>query len=87
MSILCSIIRLIPNMMRLRFYSYIVAVGFALMWAGLIILKITICETRDAWKKLGTAQCVLGEAVAAVELTSASRLHCARARPSRDRGR
>ena len=57
------------------------------MWAGPINLKNSICETRDAWKKLGTAQCVLGEAVAAVELTSASRLHCACARPFPDRGR
>ena len=57
-------------MMRLRTYAYFVAASFGVMWAMLIILKMTICEVHDEWKKLPGAQCVLGEAVAAVELVS-----------------
>ena len=71
MSILFSIIRLIPYMMRLRIYAYISAVLFGLMWAALIILKITTCETDTAWKQSPGLQCVLGRADAGVELASA----------------
>ena len=70
MSILFSIIRLIPYMMKMRIYAYICAVLFGLMWAALIILKIAICETDTAWKKSPGVQCVLGRADAGVELGS-----------------
>ena len=70
MSILFSIIRLIPYMMKMRFYACMSAVLFGLMWAALLILKISVCETDTRWKNLPGAQCVLGPAVAGVELGS-----------------
>ncbi|RPD65695.1 hypothetical protein L226DRAFT_543154 [Lentinus tigrinus ALCF2SS1-7] len=70
MSILFSIIRLIPYMMRMRYWAYFFAVLFGLMWAALIILKVAICETDTAWKKSAGVQCVLGPAVGGVELAT-----------------
>ncbi len=70
MSILFSIIRLIPYMMRMRYWAYLFAVLFGLMWLSLIILKLAICETDTAWKKSPGVQCVLGPAVGGVELAS-----------------
>ena len=72
MSILCSIIRLIPYMMRLRLYAYAAAVAFALMWTALVVLKIAICEADTSWKSKPGAQCVLGPAVGGIELASES---------------
>ncbi|KAI0746976.1 hypothetical protein C8Q80DRAFT_810997 [Daedaleopsis nitida] len=70
MAILCSIIRLIPHMMRLRTYAYLSAVLFGLMWAALLILKLVICETNTEWKKGPGFQCVLGPAVGGVEIAT-----------------
>ena len=72
MSILFSIIRLIPHMMRMRSWAYIAAGLFGTMWAALIILKVSVCETDTAWKHLPGVQCVLGPAVGGIELASAS---------------
>ena len=71
LSILFSIIRLIPYLMRLRVYANMAAVLFGCMWVALIILKITVCETRPEWKQTQGVQCVLGPAVGGVELASA----------------
>nr|VWO99627.1 PKS_ER domain-containing protein [Ganoderma boninense] len=70
LSILFSIIRLIPFLMRLRMYATMAAVLFGCMWASLIILKIAICETHPEWKQTQGVQCVLGPAVAGVELAT-----------------
>ena len=70
MAILCSIIRLIPYMMRMRYYAYTAAVLFGCMWAALLILKLYTCETNNTWKLGPGVQCVLGSTVAALELTS-----------------
>lgn len=72
MSILCSIIRLIPYMMKMRIYAYMSVVLFGLMWTALVTLKLAICETNDAWKNLPGVQCVLGPSVAGLELASTS---------------
>ncbi|EJF63843.1 hypothetical protein DICSQDRAFT_101936 [Dichomitus squalens LYAD-421 SS1] len=70
LSILCSIIRLIPYMMRLRNYAHVFSALFGIMWAALIIIKIVVCETDTAWKKTAGVQCVLGPAVAGIELAT-----------------
>ncbi|KAI0765341.1 hypothetical protein C8Q74DRAFT_1047074 [Fomes fomentarius] len=70
MSILCSIIRLIPYMMRMRIYAYMSVVLFGLMWTALVTLKLAICETNDEWKHLPGVQCVLGPSVAGLELAT-----------------
>ncbi|PIL27671.1 hypothetical protein GSI_10823 [Ganoderma sinense ZZ0214-1] len=70
LSILFSIIRLIPYLMRLRVYATMAAVLFGCMWVALIILKITVCETHPEWKQTQGVQCVLGPAVAGVELAT-----------------
>ncbi|KAI0711363.1 hypothetical protein C8Q76DRAFT_769277 [Earliella scabrosa] len=70
LSILCSVIRLIPYMMRMRYYAYTAAVLFGCMWAALLILKLYTCETNNTWKLGPGVQCVLGSTVAALELTT-----------------
>ena len=62
-------------MMRLRTYAHVFGVLFGLMWLALIILKIAVCETDTAWKRTPGVQCVLGPAVAGVELASESRFY------------
>ncbi len=70
MSILFSIIRLIPRLLRLRTWSNLSAVLFGLMWAALLIYKIAICEANPSWKQSAGVQCVLGHGVGAFELAS-----------------
>ncbi|KAH9941193.1 uncharacterized protein BXZ73DRAFT_98408 [Epithele typhae] len=70
LSILFSIIRLIPTMMRLRIVANICAFAFGFMWIGLVILKLVVCETNTEWKSRKGVQCVLGEAVASVEIAT-----------------
>ncbi|KAI0634878.1 hypothetical protein C8Q77DRAFT_1055091 [Trametes polyzona] len=70
MSILFSIIRLIPYLMALRLHAYICAGLFGLMWVALVIQKLIVCETNTAWKHSPGVQCVLGEAVGGLELAT-----------------
>ncbi|KAI1798037.1 hypothetical protein LXA43DRAFT_876302 [Ganoderma leucocontextum] len=70
LSILFSIIRLIPYLMKLRVYANMAAVLFGCMWVTLMILKITICEIHPEWKQTQGVQCVLGPAVGGVELAT-----------------
>ncbi|KAI0371241.1 hypothetical protein BV20DRAFT_193037 [Pilatotrama ljubarskyi] len=70
MSILFSIIRLIPYLMAMRVHAYFCAVLFGLMWTALIIHKLVVCESNTAWKHLPGVQCVLGHAVGAFELAT-----------------
>lgn len=70
MSILFSIIRLIPSLLKLRIYAHLSAVLFGLMWTALLIHKIAVCESNPAWKQSAGVQCVLGHGVGAFELAS-----------------
>ncbi|KAH9852440.1 hypothetical protein C2E23DRAFT_885585 [Lenzites betulinus] len=70
MSILFSIIRLIPTLMTMRVHAYFCAILFGMMWAALLIQKIVVCETNPSWKKSPGVQCVLGHAVAGLELAT-----------------
>ncbi|KAI0646490.1 hypothetical protein C8Q79DRAFT_909611, partial [Trametes meyenii] len=70
MSILFSIIRLIPYLMAMRIHAYICAILFGMMWVALIIQKLVVCETNTAWKHLPGAQCVLGHSVGGLELAT-----------------
>ena len=69
-SILFSVVRIIPYMMVLRKWAYGMVAWFFAMWAVLIIQKTYVCEHNAGWKKLPGVQCVLGESVAGVELFS-----------------
>ncbi|KAI0777246.1 hypothetical protein BD413DRAFT_467318 [Trametes elegans] len=68
MSILCSIIRLIPYLMAMRVHAIVCAFVFGMMWIALIIQKIVVCETKPEWKHSPGVQCVLGHAVGGLEL-------------------
>ncbi|GBE87450.1 hypothetical protein SCP_1101260 [Sparassis crispa] len=70
MSILASILRIIPHMLVLRRYAYAGSFLFLAMWAANIIQKVYICEHHTAWKRLPGVQCVLGNSVGAVELAT-----------------
>ena len=70
MSMLYSVIRIIPPMMTLRRIAYFCAVLFGCMWAALLIQKVTICARNRAWEQLPAPQCHLGKSVGIVELIS-----------------
>ncbi|KAG7091446.1 hypothetical protein E1B28_010481 [Marasmius oreades] len=68
MSIIFSVIRLIPPMMRLRRISNISAVLFMLMWIGLLIQKTYICASNTSWFQHADPMCRLGHGVATNEI-------------------
>jgi hypothetical protein len=70
MSMLYSVIRIIPPMMTLRRIAYCCAVLFGCMWAALLTQKVYICAHHRAWERLFAPQCHLGESVGIVELIS-----------------
>jgi len=70
MSMLYSVIRIIPPMMTLRRIAYCCAVLFGCMWAALLIQKVYICAHHKAWERLPAPQCHLGESVGIMELIS-----------------
>lgn len=70
MSILVSIIRITPSIMRMRRWSYFIVALFGAMWAGLLIQKTIICSRNRSWYHLAKPQCPLGHQVASFELTS-----------------
>ncbi|CCM04008.1 uncharacterized protein FIBRA_06165 [Fibroporia radiculosa] len=70
MSILFSIMRIIPYLMTLRRWAYGSAILFGLMWIVMLSEKIAVCEINDAWKTNPEAQCVLGKPVGGVELAT-----------------
>ncbi|KZT10244.1 uncharacterized protein LAESUDRAFT_644408 [Laetiporus sulphureus 93-53] len=70
LSILFSIMRIIPTLMVLRRYAYAAAVLFLAEWIVLLVQKTWTCEHYDAWKTDRAAQCVMGNAVGAVELAT-----------------
>jgi hypothetical protein len=70
MSMLYSVIRIIPPMMLLRRIAYFSAVLFGCMWAALLAQKVYICAHDRAWEMLPAPQCHLGESVGILELVS-----------------
>ncbi|KAI0938539.1 hypothetical protein AcW1_001753 [Taiwanofungus camphoratus] len=70
MSILFSIMRIIPNLMTLRRYASACAALFIAMWIVMLVQKTYVCEHNTAWKTKPGVQCVLGKAVGAVELAT-----------------
>lgn len=74
MSMLYSVIRIIPPGMFLRRCAYCCAVLFFCMWAALLTQKTYICGHDRAWELLKLPQCHLGDSVGIVELVSKQRL-------------
>jgi len=70
MSILFSVVRVIPPAGRLLKFAYASACLFACMWVTLIIQKAVICERNDAWKLGPRTQCRLGSSVATLEVAN-----------------
>ncbi|PCH44855.1 hypothetical protein WOLCODRAFT_139288 [Wolfiporia cocos MD-104 SS10] len=70
MSILFSIMRIIPYLMTLRRYAYASMVLFLAMWLVMLVQKTYVCQHDSAWKHKQGAQCVLGKSVGAVELST-----------------
>ncbi|KAJ4490407.1 hypothetical protein J3R30DRAFT_3277847 [Lentinula aciculospora] len=69
-SLIFSVIRLIPPLFILRRVSEWTAVIFILMWAGSLAQKTYICASDRAWYQLAAPQCHLGTDVAIVELVT-----------------
>lgn len=68
MSILASILRIVPLMMTCRKWAKAIGVIFALFWISLVAQKVIICETETAWKHETAVQCPLNRASALYEL-------------------
>ncbi|KAJ7291113.1 hypothetical protein C8J57DRAFT_209690 [Mycena rebaudengoi] len=68
MSIIFSVIRIIPEQSKLRRITHIVAALFALGWIGLLIQKVFVCASDKSWYTLAKPQCHLGTGVAVLEL-------------------
>ncbi|KAJ4495228.1 hypothetical protein C8R41DRAFT_298145 [Lentinula lateritia] len=69
-SLIFSVIRLIPPLFVLRRVSEWMAITFFLMWAGSLIQKTYICASDRSWYQLSAPQCHLGTDVAIVELVT-----------------
>lgn len=72
MSILFSIMRIIPQLMTLRRYTYFGAVLFFGMWLAVLARKLDICTHDQTWQHKKNVQCTLGKSVGALELASQS---------------
>ncbi|KAJ7838179.1 hypothetical protein B0H14DRAFT_2588739 [Mycena olivaceomarginata] len=68
MSVIFSVIRLVPEQLKLRKITTYFAAVFALCWIGLLVQKIRICASNKSWYELDKPQCHLGYGVAALEL-------------------
>ncbi|TFK56501.1 hypothetical protein OE88DRAFT_26630 [Heliocybe sulcata] len=68
MSQLFSVIRLIPEFMKMRKVAYGMVVMFGAMWAALVIQKVVICKQDTSWYNTPKPQCHLGHAVGSTEL-------------------
>ncbi|KAJ3775565.1 hypothetical protein FB446DRAFT_387084 [Lentinula raphanica] len=69
-SLIFSVIRLIPPLFVLRRVSEGTAAIFFLMWAGSLAQKTYVCASDRSWYQLAAPQCHLGTAVAIVELVT-----------------
>ncbi|KZT27586.1 hypothetical protein NEOLEDRAFT_1176601 [Neolentinus lepideus HHB14362 ss-1] len=70
MSQLFSVVRIIPEIMRMRKIAYGIAGLFGAMWTTLIIQKVYICKRDTSWYREAKPQCHLGHAVASTELAT-----------------
>lgn len=68
MSILASVVRIIPSMMYRRKWTKAFGVVFAMFWISLVAQKVIICETVPDWKQGPAVQCPLNRANALYEL-------------------
>jgi hypothetical protein len=75
MSMLVSIVRITPTVVRAARYTRWLLAAFAAMWAALLLQKAVLCALDRSWYRLPAPQCHLGQRVAILELSSA----CARA--------
>ncbi|KIK61441.1 hypothetical protein GYMLUDRAFT_120254, partial [Collybiopsis luxurians FD-317 M1] len=60
MSLLLSIVRLIPPIFPLRRISEGTAVGFLLMWISMLVVKIYACASDLSWYHLPNPSCTTG---------------------------
>lgn len=70
MSMLFSVIRIIPHKQPLRRFAFYCAALFVGMWAALLCQKIYICGRDTSWMHLSVPQCHLGKHVGITELVS-----------------
>ncbi|KAJ7093987.1 hypothetical protein B0H15DRAFT_831500 [Mycena belliarum] len=72
MSVIFSIIRIIPHSLTLRRITSYLAVLFGLMWTGLLVKKVHLCASDRSWYHLPQPQCHLGRVVGIMELATDS---------------
>ncbi|KAJ7364587.1 hypothetical protein DFH08DRAFT_274963 [Mycena albidolilacea] len=70
MSVIFSIIRLIPHQFLLRKITTGVAAVFAVFWLGLMIQVAHVCGKDKSWYKMTKPQCRLDHGVAVLELST-----------------
>ncbi|KAK7694798.1 hypothetical protein QCA50_001986 [Cerrena zonata] len=68
MSLLASVLRIIPVMLYRRKWTKGSGVIFILFWISLVAQKVIICETEPTWKQGAAVQCPLNRANALYEL-------------------
>ncbi|KAJ6610479.1 hypothetical protein B0H10DRAFT_2060136 [Mycena sp. CBHHK59/15] len=68
MSVMFSVIRIIPQQFKLRKVTNYFAVLFGVMWAALMAYKLYICASDRSWYAKVKPQCHLGKGVATAEL-------------------
>ncbi|KAI0080074.1 hypothetical protein K474DRAFT_1705085 [Panus rudis PR-1116 ss-1] len=72
LSLISSIIRITPYLMRSHLWAKRFACLFAVFLASLLILKVVVCEYRPAWKRIEPIRCPLtrDRGIAAYELAT-----------------
>jgi hypothetical protein len=70
MSLLYSVIKIVPLMMTLCRIAHFSTILFGCMWAALVIQKAYICAHDTAWEMTQKPQCHLGVSVGIMELVS-----------------
>jgi len=66
-SILCSILRILPYFYYYRPWAQRATYLFGVLWASLLISKFYICESNSAWKQGLRIQCPMNRGYAIVE--------------------
>ncbi|ETW81332.1 hypothetical protein HETIRDRAFT_246383, partial [Heterobasidion irregulare TC 32-1] len=70
LSIIFSIMRVMPPMMNIRRVTQWFSVLFVLMWMALIVQKAVHCTLDISWQKQAEPQCHLGRAIGITELSA-----------------
>lgn len=68
LSLLTSIIRITPSMMRIRVWAKHLVILFILFWSSLVILKVATCEHDTSWKHQFHIRCPLSRSIAIYEI-------------------